>query len=115
IAHRGNLLNARVRDRVLNATAVDPLSEARPEEPSRLASGDTAEQLTQMMTGVVDNGTGSVAKINGMQVAAKTGTAQHAEGAAPHAWFISFAPADDPEVAVAVVVENGGNAGNEAY
>ena len=49
-----------------------------------------------------------------MSVAGKTGTAQSAKGAAPHAWFIAFAPADDPKVAVAVVVEDGGNAGNEA-
>jgi peptidoglycan glycosyltransferase len=49
-----------------------------------------------------------------VSVAGKTGTAQHAVGKPPHAWFTSFAPADDPEVAVAVVVEDGGNAGNEA-
>ena len=41
-------------------------------------------------------------------MAGKTGTAQHAEGQPPHAWFTSFAPADDPQVAVAVVVEDGG-------
>src|SRR5699024_4909475 len=75
---------AQLVDRVLNANTLEPISETRPEELSRPVSGDTAEQLTQMMTGVVDNGTGSVAKINGMKVAAKTGTAQHAEGAAPH-------------------------------
>ena len=115
IANGGKMMKPQLVDRVLNANTLEPISETRPEELSRPVSGDTAEQLTQMMTGVVDNGTGSVAKINGMKVAAKTGTAQHAEGAAPHAWFISFAPADDPEVAVAVVVENGGNAGNEAY
>ena len=48
------------------------------------------------------------------RVAGKTGTAQHAAGEAPHAWFIGFAPADDPRVAVAVIVEDGGDAGNEA-
>ena len=40
--------------------------------------------------------------------------AQHAPGRAPHAWFIGFAPAEDPQVAVAVVVEEGGDAGSEA-
>jgi peptidoglycan glycosyltransferase len=42
-----------------------------------------------------------------MSVAGKTGTAQHGEGTRPHAWFISFAPADDSQIAVAVVVESG--------
>jgi peptidoglycan glycosyltransferase len=47
-------------------------------------------------------------------VAGKTGTAQHGTGAPPHAWFLGFAPADDPKVAVAVVLEDGGSAGSEA-
>jgi len=63
---------------------------------------------------VVDNGTGRPAKIDGIAVAGKTGTAQQGNGQAPHAWFTSFAPANDPKVAVAVVVEDGGNAGSEA-
>ena len=67
-----------------------------------------------MMVDVVDKGTGTAAQISGVKVAGKTGTAQHAQGAAPHAWFTGFAPADDPQVAVAVVVESGGNAGNQA-
>ncbi|MFN8099772.1 MAG: penicillin-binding transpeptidase domain-containing protein [Dermatophilaceae bacterium] len=77
-------------------------------------SPGTAEQLTQMMTDVVAEGTGTPAQIPGVQVAGKTGTAQHGEGAAPHAWFTGFAPASSPKVAVAVVVEDGGQAGSEA-
>ncbi|HEY0216030.1 MAG TPA: penicillin-binding transpeptidase domain-containing protein, partial [Cellulomonas sp.] len=47
--------------------------------------------------------------------AGKTGTAQTGvEGEAPHAWFTGFAPADDPQVAVAVIVQNGGSVGSEA-
>jgi peptidoglycan glycosyltransferase len=59
-----------------------------------------------MMVEVVTNGTASSAQIPGVEVAAKTGTAERSEELAPYAWFISFAPADDPEVAVAVFVEN---------
>jgi peptidoglycan glycosyltransferase len=70
--------------------------------------------MTTMMEGVVESGTGTAAQIPGVKVAGKTGTAQHGEGAAPHAWFTSFAPADDPQVAVAVVVEDGGSRGSEA-
>ena len=60
-----------------------------------------------MMVDVVDNGTGSNARIPGVEVAGKTGTAQHGD-APPHAWFVSFAPRSDPSVAVAVIVEDGG-------
>ena len=115
IANGGKMMKPQLVDRVLNANTLEPISETRPSQMSRAVSGDTADKLTEMMTGVVDDGTASVAKMGDTKVAAKTGTAQHATGAAPHAWFISFAPADDPQVAVAVVVENGGNAGNEAY
>lgn len=52
--------------------------------------------------------------MTGTQVAGKTGTAQTVEGASPHAWFVAFAPADDPKLAVAVIVENGGSLGSEA-
>ena len=58
--------------------------------------------------------TGKRARIEGVEVAGKSGTAEHGEGRNPHAWFMSFAPADDPKIAVAVVVEDGGNAGSEA-
>ena len=77
-------------------------------------SPGTASTLTTMLTSVVANGTGQPARISGVQVAGKTGTAEQGNGKPPHAWFTSFAPANDPKVAVAVVVEDGGNAGNEA-
>jgi peptidoglycan glycosyltransferase len=67
-----------------------------------------ARDLTQMMVEVVDNGTGTTAQIPGMKVAGKTGTAQSAPERPPYAWFVSFAPADDPQVAVAVLVEDAG-------
>jgi peptidoglycan glycosyltransferase len=68
-----------------------------------------------MMEQVVTSGTGKKAQIDGVKVAGKTGTAQHAEGKAPQVWFTSFAPADDPQIAVAVVVEEGGNLGRDAF
>jgi peptidoglycan glycosyltransferase len=49
-----------------------------------------------------------------VQVAGKTGTAQHGADSSPHAWFIAFAPAQNPTVAVAVLVENGGSLGSDA-
>lgn len=78
---------------------------------------DEADELTKMMELVVSgpDGTGDTAAIPGVKVAAKTGTAQNAEGKSPHAWMIAFAPADDPKVAVAVMVENGGKFGSDGY
>ena len=70
--------------------------------------------LTQMMVAVVESGTGTAAQIPGVAVAGKTGTAQHGDGADPHAWFVSFAPAEAPRVAVAVIVLDGGSLGSEA-
>jgi penicillin-binding protein A len=83
----------------------------------RAMSGDTAEELSRMMVSVVQDpsGTGTAATMPGVEVAGKTGTAQTGvEGESPHTWFISFAPADDPQLAVAVIVENGGTFGSEA-
>jgi peptidoglycan glycosyltransferase len=74
----------------------------------------TAQALTSMMIDVVNEGTGTGAQIDGVQVAGKTGTAQTADGESPHAWFIAFAPANAPKYAVAVIVEHGGNFGSEA-
>jgi peptidoglycan glycosyltransferase len=80
----------------------------------RALSSNVAQQLTAMMERVVTSGTGTRARIPGVRVAGKTGTAQHQVGEPPHAWFVGFAPADDPKVAVAVLIEDGGNLGSEA-
>ena len=85
-----------------------------PQEYGRPISAGTAEALTQMMLSVVEAGTGIAAQIPGIPVAGKTGTAQHGDGADPHAWFTAFAPAEDPRIAVAVIVLDGGELGSEA-
>jgi peptidoglycan glycosyltransferase len=68
-------------------------------------SAQTATQMTQLMVSVVQSGTGTAAQIPGVQVAGKTGTAQTGNNTI-HAWFVCFAPATQPTVAVAVMVEN---------
>ena len=73
----------------------------------------TAQAVGSMMAEVVQRGTGTAAQISGIAVAGKTGTAQ-VDGGDPHAWFIAFAPAEAPRVAVAVIIEHGGSFGNEA-
>lgn len=75
----------------------------------------SARALTEMMVAVVEDGTAVRAGIDGVAVAGKTGTAQTGvAGGAPTVWFTGFAPAEDPTVAVAVVLEDGGDVGDEA-
>lgn len=76
-------------------------------------SATTAQAVASFMVEVVRRGTGTRGQLPGVTVAGKTGTAQ-ADGGPPHAWFIAFAPAEDPQVAVSVIVERGGSLGNEA-
>lgn len=90
------------------------IQQANPTVFDQAVSPQAAGQLTTMMRSVVEHGTGTNAQIPGTAVAGKTGTAQHGSGEPPHAWFTGFAPADNPQVAVAVIVEDGGSMGSEA-
>jgi len=113
IANDGRLMRPYLVERV-RAANLSVVAQTEPELLSTAVSPGTAAQLTDMMLGVVSSGSGTAAKIPGVQVAGKTGTAQTTDEAAPHAWFTAFAPAQSPQVAVAVLVEHGGSAGSEA-
>ncbi|GAB3052787.1 penicillin-binding transpeptidase domain-containing protein [Intrasporangium mesophilum] len=113
IANQGKVMTPYLIDTIRSANLDLIQSTPDPVEMSQAVSPQTAEILTKMMVSVVDHGSGARAQINGVEVAGKTGTAQHDPGKPPHAWFISFAPAHDPKVAVAVVVEDGGVTGSE--
>ncbi|HEY6739776.1 MAG TPA: penicillin-binding transpeptidase domain-containing protein, partial [Actinopolymorphaceae bacterium] len=104
IANGGEVMEPYIIEK-LNAPDTSPLEVTEPEVVGRAVSSEVAEELNQMMVSVVDNGTGDDARIPGVKVAGKTGTAQTTEDAPPYAWFVSFAPADNPQVAVAVVIE----------
>ncbi|SOC53404.1 cell elongation-specific peptidoglycan D,D-transpeptidase [Blastococcus aggregatus] len=110
VANDGVLMKPYLVDQLL-APDLTVIDETDPEELSQPISARTAEQLTEMMTSVVTNGSGRAAGIRGIQVAGKTGTAEN-EGP-DHNWFIGFAPADDPQIAVAVFVRNGGGTGGD--
>lgn len=114
IANDGELMTPYLIDTVRTAD-LDVISQTEPSRYSQAVSEQTAQQLTDMMVGVVQSGSGTAAQISGVQVAGKSGTAQTGiEGQSPHAWFTAFAPADDPQVAVAAIVLNGGDTGSEA-
>ena len=114
VANKGVVMSPYVV-KTVRSPGLDVLEQGRPQQLSQAVSPDVAAQLTRMMEKVVASGTGTRAQIPGVQVAGKTGTAQQGKGQPPHAWFTGFAPADDPKIAVAVVVEDGGRAGNEAF
>jgi penicillin-binding protein A len=73
----------------------------------------TADELNLMMQRVVNAGTATAAALEGIQVAGKTGTAEKGDGT-NLAWFIGFAPAEDPQIAIAVVIEDTQSTGGEA-
>ncbi|MFD8633607.1 peptidoglycan D,D-transpeptidase FtsI family protein [Streptomyces sp. NPDC059533] len=109
IANDGKLMKPYMVDQ-LTAPNLDVIEKHEPQEMSRPVSAENAQKLQQMMVNVVENGTGTTAKIKGSVVGGKTGTAQHGEGnkKRPYAWFISYAelPDHSSPVAVAVVIED---------
>jgi len=111
IANQGVILQPHVVDCVLDPND-KVVSRVGVQQYARAIDPATAATMTSFMLAVVNDprGTGTAARIPGVAVAGKTGTAETAEGEKPHAWFIAFAPADHPKYAVAVLVEHGGSA-----
>ena len=87
------------------------LEEGAPMELRRSITTSTAERIKQMMIAAVSSGVSSNAKIPGVKVAGKTGTAENGPKDPYTLWFTGFAPADNPQIAVAVVIEDGGGKG----
>ncbi|MCK2023377.1 penicillin-binding protein 2 [Microbacterium sp. kSW2-24] len=109
IANDGLVMNPRMVDQVIG----NDLSVVRSYDDTefgRALEPDIADEVTDAMVASVSTGAAQGARIDGIDVAGKTGTAEN--GNKPHTlWFTGFAPADDPAVAVAVVVEDGGGQG----
>ncbi len=109
IANGGVVMNPRMVDRVIEPN-LSVKDEASSSEFGRALEPSIASQMVTMMTANVQDGAASNARIDGVAVAGKTGTAEN--DSRPYTlWFTGFAPAEDPKVAVAVVVENGGGQG----
>jgi penicillin-binding protein A len=105
IANRGVVMKLHVVDRIV-AQDGKLVTRTKPDELGRAIKSETAAALTSMMVSVVTGGTGTHAQIPGISVAGKTGTAETGRGNIYTAWFIAFAPAEAPRVAVAVVVQD---------
>ncbi len=105
IANQGTVMRPYVVDEIRSADfdgrTIDP------EEYSQAITPETSDVLTELMVSTVEDGTASPAAIPNVDVAGKTGTAQSGVSEkSPYAWFVSFAPAKDAKVAVAVMIEN---------
>jgi penicillin-binding protein A len=111
IANDGALMEPRIVREIRSPDGIilDRPSPSVRHEPLDAA---TARELNGMMQRVVTEGGLTTAEIPGIKVAGKTGTAETAE--APHSWWITFAPADDPQIAVCAMVENGGEGDDAA-
>jgi peptidoglycan glycosyltransferase len=111
IANDGTLVSPHLGLAAMDGKAVV----ARLEEPSasRLMSSSVARTLREFMVAVVDASQAAGVSIPGVKVGGKTGTAETGSGTS-HAWFIAFAPAENPTIVVAVVLENAGRGSVEA-
>jgi peptidoglycan glycosyltransferase len=112
VANGGKIMKPYLVSQVLDYHQ-NMLRETKPQVWLQPLSSQTAAAVRDLMVQVVKNGTGTAAAIGGVQVAGKTGTAEVANGE-PHAWFAAFAPAENPQIAVAVLVENAGTGGSVA-
>ena len=110
IANDGVVMNPRMVDRVV-APDLTVQDEPADTEFGRAVSPEVAKTMTDLMIANVKNGAASGARIDGVDVAGKTGTAEHNPGDPYTLWFTGFAPAEDPKVVVTVMVENGGGLG----
>jgi peptidoglycan glycosyltransferase len=112
IANDGVVMTPYLVDSQQSPTSFETLRQATSSTLSQATSSSTAREVTKMMVATVQEGTASPAAIPGIQVAGKTGTAQsglkNPDGSEvpPYAWFIGFAPANAPKVAVAVMIQH---------
>ena len=105
VGNKGVVMEPHVVDRVTNPNG-GVVTRTKARKLRRAISTRTAQELTQMMEGAVTSGTGTAAQIPGIPVAGKTGTAETGIDGRYTSWFIAFAPANAPRVAVAVVLQD---------
>lgn len=110
VANGGVLMKPNIIE-LVQSSNLAVLYQPSDEIASQTMSAGTAALVNQMMVDAVANGVSSNAQISGISVAGKTGTAQNGEDAPYTLWFTGFAPADNPQVAVAVVIADGGGKG----
>ncbi|MDD3253204.1 MAG: penicillin-binding transpeptidase domain-containing protein [Lachnospiraceae bacterium] len=113
IANGGVLMKPYLIDHV-ETVAGEEIKKFLPESYGPLMNATEASQLSELMRLVVTDGTGSAVRTDAYTVAGKTGSAEFETGKETHAWFTGFAPAENPQLAVTVLVEEGGSGGQAA-
>ncbi len=103
IANNGIVMNPYLVDHILSPEGVTA-STTQPKSLGQAVSSTTAEQVKEAMLEVVENGTGAGAKVRGVKVAGKTGTAEVSSTVA-NSLFVGFAPYDQPTLAISVCIE----------
>jgi peptidoglycan glycosyltransferase len=114
IANGGLRMAPNLIEKVI-APDLSSLQVFEPQSVKRVMSTETAATLTQMMVNGVQDGAASNARIDGVKVAGKTGTAENAADEPYTLWFTGFAPAENPKYAISVLVEDGGGLGQTGY
>ena len=107
VANRGTYYRPFIVSKVISAGGEELYKHETEMNPQINLADKTWDLLHKALIETVENGTAKRSKIPGIKIAGKTGTAQNPQGE-DHAWFVSYAPADNPEIALAVIVENGG-------
>jgi penicillin-binding protein A len=105
VANGGKIMRPTLVDRIVSPNG-KVIQRTQPDTWKEAMKPQTAAELTSMMVAVVQGGTGTAAQIPGVQVAGKTGTAETGRASENDTWFIAFAPAENPQVAVAVALSN---------
>ncbi|WP_455718077.1 penicillin-binding transpeptidase domain-containing protein [Anaerosporobacter sp.] len=113
IANGGTLMKPYVVDHIENYVG-DVVSKNMPSSYGDLMTAKEAKALTDMMEEVVSDGTGYKLSSSKYQAAGKTGSAEYDSGKSSHAWFVGFAPSDNPQIAVSVIVEGAGTGSDYA-
>lgn len=113
IANGGILMKPYLIDRVEN-TDGELVKKFMPEQFGALMVANEAKALKQLLEQVVSEGTGSALRSDAYSAAGKTGSAEFEKNKDTHAWFVGYAPAEQPQIAVCVLVEEGGSGGKVA-
>ncbi len=110
VANKGNIMRPYIVDSITKNNII--IKDTSPKVMGQAITEECAEYVAQQMIEVVKSGTGTRAQISGVTVAGKTGTAEN-EKEKDHSWFVGYAPADAPQIAVAVILENDGRSGGD--
>ena len=113
IANNGIMQNPYILERATNYNGAI-IDEHDMQTGTRVISTATARKIQAMMVETVKEGTGRSSALNDVQIAGKTGTAENEMTGKEHAWFVAYAPAENPTIAVAVIVEYSGTSGSES-